>query len=112
MPSASFPRAKSFGEFQLLDAACNQVSRLLTVMQTWNGQLGFQTQPSTPFIVDIPDLVYQAAFDASHQKGRDDVPQGQVGILHYERGLMWAQTFAGTHTQPESQPRACYRHLQ
>jgi carboxypeptidase D len=62
-------------------------------------------------IVTIPDLEYKAVFDESHQKGRDD-PQGQVGIYHYERGLMWVQTFAGTHTQPESQPRAAYMHLQ
>lgn len=61
--------------------------------------------------VDLQDLEYKAVFDASRQKGRDD-PQGTVGVYHYERGLMWAQTFLGTHTQPESQPRASYRHLQ
>lgn len=77
---------------------------------TWNGMLGFQQQPSKPMIVDLPDLQYKAVFDAGPEKGRDD-PQGTVGVWHYERGLMWAQTFQGTHTQPESQPRASYRHL-
>jgi carboxypeptidase D len=78
---------------------------------TWNGVLGFQAQPATPMIVHLPDLQYKAVFDASGQKGRDD-PQGVVGVQHYERGLMWAQTYLGGHTQPENQPRASYRHLQ
>ena len=63
-------------------------------------------------VVDIPDLEYKAAFDASSYVKGDDGPQGVVGIKHYERGLMWVETFLGSHTQPESQPRAAYRHLQ
>ena len=78
---------------------------------TWNGALGFQTCPSTPIIIDLHDLQYKAAFDASGQEGRDD-PQGVVGVQHYERGLMWAETYLGGHMQPENQPRASYRHLE
>ena len=77
---------------------------------TRTGQLGFQTQPSVPMVVDIEDLQYQGVIDAGSQKGRDEA-QGVVGVAHYERGLMWTQTFMGTHTQPESQPRASLRHL-
>ncbi|KAF2725023.1 carboxypeptidase S3, penicillopeptidase S3, CPD-S3 [Polychaeton citri CBS 116435] len=78
---------------------------------TWNGKLGFQSAPTDLMVVDIPDLEYRAEFDASGQKGRDG-PQGVVGTKHYERGLMWTQTYLGSHVQPESQPRAAYRHLQ
>ena len=78
---------------------------------TWNGHLGFQQAPSQQMEVDIPDLLYRAAFNAGPQKGRDG-PQGVVGLKHYERGLMWTQTYLGTHVQPESQPRASLRHLQ
>ena len=86
---------------------------------TWNDQLGFQTSPFDPYppnssnalIVDTPDLLYEAVFDASHQKGRDEQPQGVTGTWHYERGLMWVETFGGTHAQPESQPRASLKHL-
>jgi carboxypeptidase D len=78
---------------------------------TWNGALGFQTCPSTPIVIDLPDLQYKAVFDASGQKGRDD-PQGAFGVQHYERGLMWAETYLGGHTQPGNQPRASYRHLE
>ena len=78
---------------------------------TWNGYLGFQSRPSTPMVVSLPDLQYKAVFNASGQKGRDD-PQGVVGVQHFERGLMWAQTYLGGHTQPENQPRASYIHLE
>ena len=78
---------------------------------TWNGKLGFQTKPSDPMVVDIPDLEYRQWFDASSKKGQDG-PQGVVGLKHYERGLMWTQTYLGSHVQPESQPRAAFRHLQ
>ena len=77
---------------------------------TWNGKLGFQKKPTDLMVVDIPDLEYKAAFDAGPEKGLDG-PQGVVGVKHYERGLMWTQTYLGTHTQPESQPRASFRHL-
>ena len=58
---------------------------------TWNGNLGFQSAPSTP--ISIPD-------------------QGVMGIQHYERGLMWAETYKSGHMQPEYQAQAAYRHIQ
>lgn len=77
---------------------------------TWNGKLGFQTRPSTPINIDIPDLVYAETFNANSLQGADG-PQGVMGIQHYERGLMWVQTFQSGHMQPEYQPRSAYRHL-
>jgi carboxypeptidase D len=58
---------------------------------TWNGALGFQQQPVTP--IDIPS-------------------QGMMGIQHYERGLMWAETYESGHMGPEYQPLVAYRHIQ
>ena len=78
---------------------------------TWNGHLGFQKKPTDLMVVDIPDLEYKSVFNAGPEKGRDG-PQGVVGTKHFERGLMWTQTYLGTHVQPESQPRASFRHLQ
>jgi carboxypeptidase D len=78
---------------------------------TWNGLLGFQQEPNETMVVDIPDLQYTAVFDAGPQHGRDG-PQGVVGLKHFERGLMWTQTYLATHVQPESQPRVALRHLQ
>ena len=78
---------------------------------TWNGALGFQTQPSTPMVVDLPDLEYGDLFAMGSEKGRDGPGQGVVGVWHEERGLLWAQTWLGSHTQPESVPRASWRHL-
>jgi carboxypeptidase D len=73
---------------------------------TWNGHLGFQSKPSTPIIITEPDLQYGALFDGS------DNPQGTMGVQHYERGLMWAETYQSGHMQPEYQPRSSYRHIQ
>lgn len=78
---------------------------------TWNGKLGFEQQPSTPINIDIPDLVYAQAFAENGMAGLDG-PQGQMGIQHYERGLMWVETFQSGHMQPEFQPRSSYRHLE
>ena len=78
---------------------------------TWNGQLGFQSEPSTPIDITIPDLMYSGVFAANGDPGGDG-PQGTMGIQHYERGLMWAETFQSGHMQPEFQPRTTYRHLQ
>ena len=78
---------------------------------TWNGQLGFQTMPSTPINITIPDLQYEGTFDNQSAMGIDG-PQGIVGIQHYERGLMWVETYQSGHMQPEFQPRAAYRHLE
>jgi len=78
---------------------------------TWNGALGFQEQPSTPINIDIPDLLYADVF--ADNGGTDlDGPQGIMGIQHYERGLLWAQTYQSGHMQPEYQPRVAYRHMQ
>ena len=78
---------------------------------TWNGKLGFQQQPSTPIVIKELDLQYEATFDDNGYDGVDG-PQGTMGIQHYERGLMWAETFLSGHMQPEFQPRVTYRHLE
>ena len=77
---------------------------------TWNGQLGFQERPSTPINIDIPDLLYANVFAENGAEGIDG-PQGVMGIQHYERGLMWAETYQSGHMQPEFQPRVTWRHL-
>ena len=59
----------------------------------------------------LSDLVYANAFNANGYNGLDG-PQGVMGIQHYERGLMWAETFQSGHMQPQFQPRVAYRHLQ
>ena len=82
---------------------------------TWNGQLGFQSQPSTPINITLPDLQYMSVYDnATENPGAAgiDGPQGIMGIQHYERGLMWVETYQSGHMQPEFQPRVAYRHLQ
>jgi len=77
---------------------------------TWNGMLGFQSTPSTPMNIQIPELVYGGLLT---ETGTGSIgAQGIMGIQHYERGLMWAQTFQATHMLPMSQPRSAYRHLQ
>ena len=35
-----------------------------------------------------------------------------MGVQHYERGLMWAETYLSGHMEPQFQPRSSYRHLQ
>ena len=77
---------------------------------TWNGQLGFQNKPNTTIDITIPDLYYQDVYDMNGYRGVDG-PQGVMGIQHYERGLMWVETFQSGHMQPEFQPRVAYRHL-
>ena len=82
---------------------------------TWNGQLGFQNAPQDKIITTLPDLQYEAVFNDSsngvYYAGLD-VVQGTMGVQHYERGLMWAQTFLAGHMQPQFQPRVSYRHIQ
>jgi carboxypeptidase D len=79
---------------------------------TWGGLLGFQEEPTTPIDIKLPDLQYQAVFEDSGLGGFDGPGQGIMGIQHYERGLLWAETFASGHMQPQFQPRSAYRHLQ
>ena len=78
---------------------------------TWNGKLGFQTAPSTPINITLLDLQYNATFVANGAAGWDG-PQGIMGVQHFERGLMWAETYQSGHMQPAFQPRVTYRHLQ
>ena len=78
---------------------------------TWNGHLGFQEKPETPVNITIPDLMYPSVF-AENKAGGLDGPQGIMGIQHYERGLMFVETYMSGHMQPEYQPRASYRHLE
>jgi carboxypeptidase D len=78
---------------------------------TWNGVLGFQSAPAERILIKIPDTQYAEVFDSSGFDGLDDY-QGVMGVQHYERGLMWAETFLSGHMQPQFQPRSSYRHLQ
>ncbi|KAF2434694.1 carboxypeptidase S3, penicillopeptidase S3, CPD-S3 [Tothia fuscella] len=57
---------------------------------TWNGALGFQQKPVTPIM--IPS-------------------QGDMGVQHFERGLMWAETYRTGHMGPGMAPKVAYRHL-
>ena len=73
---------------------------------TWNGKLGFETEPATPINIELPDLQWDPIL------GGATGGQGDMGIQHYERGLMWAETYQSGHMQPQYQPRVSYRHLQ
>jgi len=78
---------------------------------TWNGQLGFQKKPETPINIEIPDLQYKWVFEENGASSLDG-PQGIMGVQHFERGLMWVETYMSGHMQPQYQPRASYRHLE
>ena len=78
---------------------------------TWNGGLGFDNRPNTTINISLPDLQYDATFVDNGVAGLDDA-QGVMGVQHYERGLMWVETYQSGHMQPEFQPRSAYRHLQ
>jgi carboxypeptidase D len=71
---------------------------------TWNGKMGVQKAPSTPINIKLRDLEYEAVFTASGFGDIDD-PQGVMGIQHYERGLLWAETYLSGHMEPQFQPR-------
>jgi carboxypeptidase D len=60
---------------------------------TWNGALGFQSAPSTPIDLTLPNLQWQAIFESSGLGGFDGPGQGIMGVQHDERGLTWAETF-------------------
>ena len=85
----------------------------LTAIQnmTWDGIQGFQTAPSMPINITLPDLQYSSLF-IDQGFGPIDEPQGIMGVQHYERGLMWAETYLSGHMQPQFQPRSAYRHMQ
>ncbi|KAF2259867.1 serine carboxypeptidase [Lojkania enalia] len=79
---------------------------------TWNGAFGFQNTPNTTINIELPDLMYMDVFvNTGFPSGTED-PQGIMGVQHYERGLMWAQTHLSGHMQPQFQGRSAYRHLQ
>ncbi|MCJ1475750.1 hypothetical protein MMC13_004414 [Lambiella insularis] len=77
---------------------------------TFNGGLGFNKQPSKPIVIEISDLQYPDVFAANGAAGIDG-PQGLMGIQHFERGLMWAESFRTGHEQPEFQPRLALQHI-
>ncbi|TPX11381.1 uncharacterized protein E0L32_001199 [Thyridium curvatum] len=78
---------------------------------TWGGTRGFQQQPSKPIVITLPDLQYRPAFEANGF-GPIEEPMGTMGVQHFERGLMWAETLLSGHMEPQFQPRVAYRHLQ
>ncbi|KAJ5921350.1 hypothetical protein N7466_009676 [Penicillium verhagenii] len=78
---------------------------------TWNGHLGFQKKPETPIDIQLTDLQYASVFAENGMSGLDGA-QGIMGIQHYERGLMWVETYQSGHMEPQYQPRSSYRHLQ
>ncbi|KAN0089186.1 alpha/beta-hydrolase [Hyaloscypha variabilis] len=96
-----------------LDFVIITAGTLLSIQNmTWNGKLGFEQEPSTPTVITLPDLQYQQMYiENGFPLGWED-PQGTMGVNHYERGLMWAQTYLSGHMQPQFQPRSSYRHLQ
>ena len=55
---------------------------------TWNGALGFQTAPTT------------------------SIDAGAGGVQHFERGLMWGESYKSGHMGPEYAPEISQRHLQ
>lgn len=58
---------------------------------TYNGDLGFQEQPSKPINID---------------------GLGEAGRYHIERGLLWGETYNSGHMGPEFQPAVSLKHLQ
>ena len=66
---------------------------------TWGGQLGFQEAPSTPIDIQLEDLQYEPYYVENGYDGLDGPGQGRMGIQHFERGLMWAESFQAGHMQ-------------
>jgi carboxypeptidase D len=78
---------------------------------TWNGKLGFETAPTAPIVITEPDLQYADVFSSEGWGDGFEDPMGTMGVQHYERGLMWAETLLCGHMEPQFQPRVSYRHL-
>ncbi|KAK5174720.1 uncharacterized protein LTR77_001802 [Saxophila tyrrhenica] len=80
---------------------------------TWNGMMGFQSGPESwkDIVITLPDLQYQGLFEENGAGGLDRY-QGIMGKQHFERGLIFAETYLSGHMQPQFQPRSAYRHLQ
>lgn len=66
--------------------------------KTWNGMMGFQSGPNKWQDIDItlPDLEYQDLFEQTGLGGLDRY-QGIMGKQHYERGLMFTETYLSGH---------------
>ena len=73
--------------------------------------MGFQSAPHKNINIKLPDLEYAATFKASGFPPLD-AHQGIMGKQHYERGLMFCETYLSGHMEPQFQPRSTYRHLQ
>lgn len=85
-----------------LDALQTTNNTLLSIQNmTFGGKLGFQHEPSKPFVVNMVDKEYNVGG-----------AQGTVGKWHFERGLMWVETFGAGHYLSANQPRAALRHLE
>ena len=78
---------------------------------TWNGMMGFQSCPTKLINIGLPDLEYASTFTSSGFPHLD-AHQGIMGKQHYERGLMFAETYLSGHMEPQFQPRSAYKHLQ
>lgn len=98
-----------------LDMVIITAGTLLAIQNmTWGGVLGFEEEPSKDIVITLPDLQYAQTFVDNYgpeYAGLED-PQGTMGVQHFERGLMWAETYLSGHMQPQFQPRSSYRHLQ
>lgn len=79
---------------------------------TWGGSLGFQSQPSDPLYIPLRDIQHRDAL-ASSGLGIEQfvMPQGMMGIQHFERGLMWNQVWGAGHMLPAFQPRVAFMQL-
>ncbi|KYG45916.1 hypothetical protein M433DRAFT_24189 [Acidomyces richmondensis BFW] len=77
---------------------------------TWHGKLGFQYEPNEPIYISMSDYQYNQTFFANGAEGIDG-PQGTMGIQHYERGLMFVETYLSGHMEPEFQPRVSLQHI-
>jgi len=62
-------------------------------------------------MVNESDIQWTKVFEDSSLGGLNG-PQGTMGIYHYERGLMWVQTYMSGHKVPQYQPRVAYLQLQ
>lgn len=74
---------------------------------TWNGRLGFEKEPHTPIVIGLEEE--RKNKDAGRGHGVGGIT---MGVQHFERGLMWAETYGSGHMGPEFQPRVAYRHLE
>ncbi|KAL0930564.1 carboxypeptidase [Colletotrichum truncatum] len=71
---------------------------------TWNGKQGFQTRPSTEFV--IPPVV----------NDESNIPSwagaNVQGVVHTERGLTWSTAKLAGHMVPQYSPSSSLRHVE